>query len=692
MYLPSTSRPQAHLDGLINQRHVVRLPAASWMNEASQAAMEGSTGYADLPPELRLRIATLLDANSMALGARLACTEDNRLLDKPTHRSVNLNQPLPANAAACLEASLQQWTLRQKLRLLVEAPKCGIAENVEVVWGVVSPNLFPELLRTDHYMNLLRCDPGRMGPKPRPMPEVDIGVNAVTSGMSHLLPSLEDRCPGLLDPGRTLEAATRHCSLAGLQGAWDAVGSRLRASLHAEPDLDNDNEYDYGYDSDCNSEDAFDMTAEMPEWVREGRRRKWEDRVHGVWQRTMAAAAGSSTPDAIAKMEWVLEHGRGGVVPVEHAVVCGAAAATGDLARLQWLREHGFPWQTAEALAEVLEHADAAFVEHLQEEGGYLPGRGTWTWRMGARQCEAVRASRGCVRRFSWLLDQGAFQHPELSSYIAASHGYLEVLKVVAGQLPEQHGGKAAAAICKTLESAVESGSVPTAAWVWQFGDDEGTASYEACKLGSPAMLQWLLEMDCHLSVSWLVGCWPSFTAADSNQLVEALRLAVATGSTLPASGGKYVLERAARSQHAWAVWRTVRELLLAEGHTDIPHSAVKHAAAAGCTATLEYLVGAGVCEEFRGTVEAAWYAAAAKNGDRATLESLVRLGVPLGEGVLAAAVRKGAPLVAVRWLVEQGAPAGGEAVRSAVTKLRKYYPNARAQERAEVEAWLQQL
>lgn len=49
-------------------------------------------------------------------------------------------------------------------------------------------------------------------------------------------------------------------------------------------------------------------------------------------------------------------------------------------------------------------------------------------------------------------------------------------------------------------------------------------------------------------------------------------------------------------------------------------------------------------------------YASAAQNGDRGTLTCLYRLGVPMGEGVLAAAIKAGAPLPALRWLVGHGA------------------------------------
>ncbi len=53
----------------------------------------------------------------------------------------------------------------------------------------------------------------------------------MVSGLAHLLPSLEQRCPGLLEPQRTLEAAARQGDLAGLQVAWGLLRLRLPEAL-----------------------------------------------------------------------------------------------------------------------------------------------------------------------------------------------------------------------------------------------------------------------------------------------------------------------------------------------------------------------------------------------------------------------------------------------------------------------------
>lgn len=51
--------------------------------------------------------------------------------------------------------------------------------------------------------------------------ELRLGILSLLppNDLAPLLPSLEQRCPGLLDPACNLEAAARHCVLAGLEAA-----------------------------------------------------------------------------------------------------------------------------------------------------------------------------------------------------------------------------------------------------------------------------------------------------------------------------------------------------------------------------------------------------------------------------------------------------------------------------------------
>ncbi len=113
-------------------------------------------------------------------------------------------------------------------------------------------------------------------------------------------------------------------------------------------------------------------------------------------------------------------------------------------------------------------------------------------------------------------------------------------------------------------------------------------------------------------------------------------------------------------------------------------YDAVVGVAAAGCESTLEALVGLGVCEE-HGAAELAraWYAAAATKGN---------LGALLRKGVLVAAVREGAPLCALQWLMGQGAlvvEAGVRDSRGCWGRMPEYNRSPREQEQQEMEVWL---
>ncbi len=201
------------------------------------------TGQRQLPSTLQLHIVSLLPPNDLALGARLACRYLSAGLSKPEHCTAYLSQPLPPHAAPWAEAAGQQHVrrlpLRHKLQLMCAAAASGSELNLELSWQLVQPSLFPGALN--------RTRDAATYPSP--------GVAAVEAGHVQLLGWLLQRCPGLLQPNRTLVAAAKHCHLDGLKAAWEA----LRRSCY-DPDV----------------------------------------------QGMLDAAAESTTPDAVAKIEWML--------------------------------------------------------------------------------------------------------------------------------------------------------------------------------------------------------------------------------------------------------------------------------------------------------------------------------------------------------------------------------------------------
>ncbi len=613
-----------------------------------------------LPVDLRLRILALLPPNDLALAGRLACRQAaHRFGRRPQDRTARLSQSLQGHAATatcCVEgarAAMKQLSLRQKLLTLSTAAASGCEANVEFAWQLLQPHVFPELLQTDHYHELVMRK--RRNEWKAHVP--NLGPAAVASGLAHLLPSLAQRCPGLVDPACTLEAAARHCDLAGLQAAWEVVGQRLLSSLQPGGE-----------------QPAPDQQA--------GEQR--------LWGRVMAAAAGSPGPDATAKMEWAVEKGRSssssGHVAAPDPEVWGAAAASGDLCRVRWLHEHGLGLNARDALKAALQHADLDTIQRLEEQGGYLPAAGESVWTDHCKELmrRAAAAARDSAAKLRWLAGRrgpGAFDTGTYrgAAWEAVQHGNLEALQLILQQWREHNSNADTAAAVAALPQdvvhiAAGSGSVPTLAWLCQAGCALGADCWLlAFNQGDLAMVRWLLEADCPRGSNCIwqaVGVWPSSsTPAESGRLEEAVRLLAAAG--WPLGDGNEEVERAfmhATSHgHPWAVMHVLLEL-----QQPAPYSALALGSFAGCEATLEALVGMGVLQGGMQGITAGqlagmplpWYVFAVRNGDRGTLECLRRLGVPLDRSAVVRAALEGpvpAPAPAVAWVEgQQQEPAGG--------------------------------
>ncbi len=651
----------------------------------------------DLPPELRLRVLSFLPPNELALSGRQISKDAAQRFSQPHRLTVHLNQELPPYFDACLAASLRQWPLTHALWLLVGSPRCGREEGVEAVWRAVQPRLFPELLRTDHYLQCMHRGPAGEEAGETPTPEVDIGSAAVAGGLAHLLPSLAQRCPGLLNPGCTLEAAARHCDLAGLQAAWALLWGRLREE---EPKLPQGCTYGMVMML-CYAKDI------------------WVEKLRSICRCMMAAAAASSTPDTAAKMDWVRETASsicGGPEVHHSASVWGAAAASGDLSRLRWLRQCGFQTDTHMAFWVLLKHADLSFIQQLEvedwvmedgdaDQGRYVRPAGDDIYGTEAVVCAAASSPKDSAAKLRWLADRGATLGSVTAIGAAAQHGNLEALQLLLDG-PMQPPADAdpdvdfQAVLGDALAAAVESGSVPTASWLTQaMGCKLRPEHYRAAfRRGDLPMATWLQQAECpseDLTLCDALKAWPGSTPGDSEALVQAQQLLSTAGWPAQGPDGEHLLVAAACQGHGCAVWSAVAKLLLpSDAPTHVPRIALSGAARAGCEVMLEAVVGLGGLGTASGDSSAACYAAAAKNGDLGTLGCLRRLGVPLGWGVLAAAVREGAPLCALQWLAEQGAVLGVSEAQGILGDLRdgRYGKNLSHREREEVVVWIQGL
>ncbi len=681
---------------------------------------QAATDLPVLPQEVRFSILALLPPNDLALGARLSSKDAAERFSQPEHCTASIGQPLPRHVLIlkkssgegsrrqCAEAGQQHalksaggLALPHKLQLLTTAAASGCEINVKFVLQLLQRSLFPELLKTDFYRKL---------PKMYPQTEqLCAGSAVVASGLSHLLPYLEQRCPGLVDPARTLEAAARHCDLAGLQAAWEVVGQRLPPGAQ-----------------DVAQGAALQLQLQ---WIQ---RMPWQpgEDAPAHWRRILAAAAGSATPDALAKMDWVLRTGRAhSGTSMRSSAVWAAAAATGDLSRLRWLRDQGFQWSTAIAVAAVIEHADFAFIQRMSQEGLCPNPAFSLYTHMGYA---AASSPRDGAAKLRWLHGHGVtcgrsgeFQG---AAAAAAEAGNLETLQQVLQLWRERHGNHVAPP-ASALAAAVQSGHVPVATWLVSEGCEMGPDLFSAaCRGAHVPMIRWLLDAGCprgHVSVSSVVDSWPRYTLKDCRGLEEALQLLAEAGAVAPEDAAS-VLGSAALMRHPWAVWRALLQLLPPEKEGEdgsqrrcLSGKAVGYVVDAGCEATLEAMVGLGMVDVGReqqqqpqeqqqkeqqqkeqqqgGEVKeeepaaaTTWYATAAANGNRGMLGCLRRLGVPLGKGGVGVAVGAGAPVPALRWLVQQGAVVGAAGVRRALGMVARGYP--REQERQGVEAWLRGL
>ncbi len=564
-----------------------------------------------LPPALQLHVLSFLPPNDRALSGRLVSPDTAAGLSKDPTCTASLSQPLPPHIAPwAVEAGQQhvrQLPFWHKLQLLCSATTSGSEVNLEVALALLQPSVFPELLqRWETYS----------GPNP--------GVAAVRAGHPQLLGWLLQRCPGLLNPDRVLQAAAEHCDLAGLQAMWE---------LLRRPPV---------------------STSLVSGW-----------RPAAVTSAALEAAAGSKTTDAVAKMEWLVNEGGASCRP-DHRTAA-AAARSGDLGRLRWLHDRGCPMGGQDALLAALEHADLAVAQWLVGEAGCeLPAAGsTQEWHM---LLKAAASAQDAMAKLQWLGERGA---PPLNSAaddllselaraaVAAGRvNVLQHLRSLPGLTPQQ-GQRLLQQAFSTSRVAT---SIPMLEYLQRAGVELTNDAYNYAA-GRLDMVRWLArEGGCRPTSACLVAliaAWPFSTPAHSRDLLQAVQLVVSEAGRQVLSACKFTAEFFVHTAAARGHLAVVQYLLQQLPGYQPRGQLLADAAAGGCEALVERLV-----EQHPGCVEGPWgaraYVAPAKVGDRGTLAVLRRLGVPWGaDDVMVRAVQRGCPLPVLRWLVEQGAPVG---------------------------------
>ncbi len=566
-----------------------------------------------LPPALQLHILSLLPPNDRAHSGRLVSPDAAAALSNSGYCTASLSQPLPPHAAPwAVEAGQQhvrQLPFRHKLQLLCTAAASGSEVNLEVAWALLQPSVFP-----------LWYAGGGMA---RVYGRYDPGVAAVEAGHPQLLGWMLRNCPGLLNPDKVLAAAAKHCDLAGLQAAWGLLRCYPLS------------------------------TTLITNW-----------RAAAVTTPALAAAAGSATPDELAKLAWLMSEGGESCRPDNSTAA--AAARSGDLGRLRWLRDHGCPMDGRDALLAALSGADLAVTQWLVDEAGcQLPAAGSdLAWHI----LMAAVCARDALAKLQWLGERGpAPLHRAgdkvLAALVCSAVGagrvdVLQHLRSLPGLTPEQDQ--------RLLQVAFSTPrvvtSIPMLEYLRRSGMGLTPAAYSRAA-GSLDMVRWLAhEGSCrpdteHLSS--LIARWPDDTPARSRDLLEAVQLLVGqVGCTdwVVHNGQTHQLVHAAARRGDLAL---VQYLLQQLPGYQPGWEVLVAAAEGGCEALLEWLV-----EQHPGCLAGPWavsvYVAPAVTGQRGTLAALRRLGVPWGaDDMVVRAVEQGCSVPVLRWLVEQGVVAG---------------------------------
>ncbi len=624
----------------------------------------GASRRRQLPSALQLHVLSLLPPNDRALSGRLACRDAAEGLSGPQHCTASLSQPLPPRAVPwALEAGQQhvrQLPFRHKLQLMCTAAASGSEVNLEVARALLQPSVFPELLQ------------GRIRHFARSVDEPNPGVAAVKAGHPQLLRWLLQHCLGLVCPNEVLRAAALHCDLAGLQAAWHILQNHYRSS---------------------------------------GRSRiTWQDidDYPLLGQGVLDAAAESAAPDAVAKMAWLLAAPDNNCGRLQESNAA-AAARSGDLGRLRWLREQGCPMggESRSVLLSALQHANLAVAQWLVDEAGccVLPAAESEVagWESLVR---ASFASIDGMAKLRWLQARGA---PPLTTYIrngrpamqfwtcsAIESGRVETVQYLLSAFEARQLPLGNAELCSKL--AAKSGSIPMAECLRGAGLVFTQNAYAgAAEAGSLAVVRWLAQdakvstgpdlRDAQWLLAQVLASWPCRTPADSRDLLEAVQLLVEAGATGMAVAGAEQEEEDVDEEEEGegdegaglvcspALRRgdlALVQYLQQQRRMPVPLLLEPHyvdaAAKSGCEVLLEWLAGQPGCLESPGVAP---YVAAALKGDLGTLTTLRRLGVPWGDyETLGEAVRQGCCVPALRWLVEQGVAVGGaEEMEAAVQR-----------------------
>ncbi len=590
-----------------------------------------------LPQDVINRVLELLDNNERVFRGRLVNRGAREHFSQRQHRSrrsAQLRIQLPfidqvpdaswqpyllEALPQALQQAFKQLTLHEKVLALSDAASSGSEVNLDFVWDVVGP-CFAFGYNPSRYNG--QC----------------AGTAALKAGQAHLLPWLsENDCPS--DVREAMAAAAEFCGLGAISETWESLNG----------------------DSDDELGDDWDGESEL---------------TH-----SLAAAAGRSRIRPISKLSYLLslvqvEDDEEETIELRQLLLppaAAGAAASGNMRVLRWLRRQGLdlrncpgwlhvcpckysaPW--AGVLASALGNGHLHVADWLVDRAGCpLPQAQQHPIELQGIWQEAAGGSGASAESVRWLLRRGVPVH-KVAIVEAAGAGQLEAVQLL-------HRECGLALTDRVFRAAARSRSIPTATWLLQADCPMRPEAYDgAASAGDLTMLRWLVqEAKCPMSedtASSVVFNWKSCNPGFSGKagLEKAVRMLLAAGAEPPSLGV------VAAAGHVPLMRYLHEELGVGFGPWTLLQAANR-----GCEAAVEWLVGAGCVPDEDNNP----YIFAGLEEDVCTLACLRRLGVPWGAGVLRAAVDEGLSPRVVRWMVEQGAPWDGEAVREAAEEARK--------------------
>ncbi len=396
-----------------------------------------------------MHVLSFLPPNDLACSGRAAFKEAWLQLREPHQCTASMRQPLPPHVAVEWPAWAQpaQEALRQlpfnlKVRLLSTAASSGCETNLAVAWALVRPCLFPD---ANVYLGLFKDHP--VGCMDRgPVDVLDPGTAAARAGHPELIPWLvRHGCP--VDVQAAVTEVAKRCSLGQLQEAVAFVQARegeSAANYYCEWAL-------FGAAACREHEGALAKVEWLHGVAGTGLRPYIVDAAAAagnlrllqwlrgkgcqVGTRSVLAAALEGADLGVAR--WLVEEA-GVQLPASRspdsqqsdrmegswASLCGAAAASGDVAKLRWLQVWGGTLHKG-ALIAAAKGGHLDVVRYLHEECGQQLMYGQGLSLYAAVSYDSIEVVQYLLRRDPCLRE---YIFTELYT-AAAEHGNVQMIQ-----------------------------------------------------------------------------------------------------------------------------------------------------------------------------------------------------------------------------------------------------------------------